>query len=61
MTAVVNKIKSRKRLQRRRRYAAGKCMNCGYDIRINTHRCSECGSDLASQAIEYWGEFLGKK
>jgi hypothetical protein len=32
--------------RRRRRIAAQLCATCGYDVRSNDAKCSECGSDI---------------
>jgi hypothetical protein len=32
--------------RQRTRRLAGKCGQCGYDVRANKHRCSECGTAI---------------
>jgi hypothetical protein len=31
--------------KRRRRFSAGRCQNCGYDVRASPKKCPECGSE----------------
>jgi len=38
------------RLRRRSRAGAGRCANCGYDLRGSPGRCPECGSNAAPAA-----------
>jgi hypothetical protein len=38
--------------RRRKRVAAGLCGRCGYDVRVNTGRCPECGTEIAPAAGE---------
>lgn len=37
---------------RSRRFAQGRCVHCGYDIRHNPKSCPECGDDLLQQVME---------
>lgn len=39
-----------KRLAARRAVQAGLCVNCGYDIRANADRCSECGHPIVEKS-----------
>ena len=39
-----------RRLRQRRRAGAGRCANCGYDLRGSPGRCPECGSNAAAAA-----------
>jgi hypothetical protein len=36
------------RVARRRRCEAGRCSQCGYDLRASRERCSECGREIKS-------------
>jgi hypothetical protein len=36
--------------RRRRRTTAGRCSECGYDLRASPERCSECGAVVTADA-----------
>ena len=38
------------KVRNRRRYAPGLCQSCGYDVRSNDTRCSECGTVIPTAA-----------
>jgi hypothetical protein len=39
-------FRSKMRRSRDKHWRPGRCIKCGYDIRANTTRCSECGEVL---------------
>src|SRR5262249_52793560 len=45
------------RRRMRRRWGRGLCPKCGFDVRANPERCSECGFPLGERVIR---ELLGK-
>jgi hypothetical protein len=45
-------LRVRKRLQVRRRIAAGLCPHCGYDLRGSSQRCPECGTAYPQSPVE---------
>jgi hypothetical protein len=38
--------------RRRRREKAGRCLQCGYDLRASPGRCPECGRPATAAAVE---------
>ena len=42
-------IRILKRERRRRRVKAMRCVKCGYDVRVNSGRCPECGEAVANE------------
>ena len=50
LTALPPLAVARRELRRRRTFARGLCLACGYDLRATTHRCPECGTAVASPA-----------
>jgi hypothetical protein len=47
LPAVVMIVRGRRRMKR---VIAGKCLNCGYDLRATPERCPECGSVSAESS-----------
>jgi hypothetical protein len=43
-------VRIRRQLRRRRRLRFGLCVSCGYDVRGNSGRCSECGTPVETIA-----------
>ena len=55
----VSRLSRRPTDRRQALYRQGRCVEGGYDIRANPHRCPECGAELFPQAREYWRERFG--
>jgi hypothetical protein len=39
------------RLRQRRRQIAGRCRQCGYDLRASVGRCPECGAAIVAESV----------
>ena len=48
LALVIGAFKLRTNRVQRRRRAAGRCLNCGYDLRASADRCPECGTAIFS-------------
>jgi hypothetical protein len=47
--AVLPAVRVRAMIRNRRRFGAGLCPACGYDLRATPGRCPECGAEVTHQ------------